>query len=251
MKATVIAIVNHKGGVGKTVSVGAISYILSKLGKKVLMVDLDAQANLTINFLGDLPTRSIYHALTEKKNLPIENIRKNLDLVPSSLEMTKVELPLYMSRNREHILDNLLVSSKSKYDFIVIDCPPSLGIVTSNALTVADKMYVPMTADYFSAYGLSMLKETCTEFQDVNPGLAINGIFFTLYDTRVKLAPTIEASIREMYKEKVFKTKIRKSIVVSEATGELKSVVEVDPENNASKDYRALVEEILGSIDKK
>ena len=146
-KAKIIAVVNHKGGVGKTASVVSIGAILAARGKKVLLVDLDTQANLTMHFLEDIPSRIIYHAIQERANLPIVPIRENLDLVPSGLDMAGIVSVMTNMRRREYIIKDLLEPYKNRYDYIFMDCPPNLELITTNALTAATKMLVPMKAD--------------------------------------------------------------------------------------------------------
>ena len=156
MKAKIIAVANHKGGVGKTSSVATIGAVLALKGKKILLVDLDTQANLTRHFLSNIPARIIYHAIREQRDLPIyNNIRQNLDIVPSGLDMAGIDLELQMMFNRERVLKTLLDPYANRYDFVLLDCPPALGLITINALTAANKLLVPMKADLMSSYGLT------------------------------------------------------------------------------------------------
>lgn len=153
-KAKIISIANHKGGVGKTASVATIGAILASKGNKILLVDLDTQANLTRHFFADIPARIVYHAIRERKDLPIYPVRQNLDLVPSGLEMAGIEIEMTNMRRREDVLKDLLEPQKSRYDYIILDCPPSLGLITMNALAASNKLIVPMKPDLMSSYGL-------------------------------------------------------------------------------------------------
>ncbi len=158
MKAKIIAIANHKGGVGKTASVASIGAVLASRGKKVLMVDLDTQANLTRHFMENIPHELFTTQFVSSSIFPsIQS--ENLDIVPSGLDMAGIDLELQMMFNRERVLKGLLDPFSSIYDYILLDCPPALGLVTINALTAANKLIVPMKADLMSNYGLSMMDQ--------------------------------------------------------------------------------------------
>ena len=143
----IIAIANHKGGVGKTTSVGSIGSILSEMGKRTLLIDLDAQANLTTSFLTEEPEETIYNALRGETALPVIPLRENLSIVASTLDMAGVELDLSSRISREYILHKLLKPIAGKYDYILLDCPPSLGLVTINAFVAARELFIPLTAE--------------------------------------------------------------------------------------------------------
>lgn len=187
MKANIIAIANYKGGVGKTSSAGCIGAALALAGKRVLLIDLDAQQNLTFMMSGqEDPDVSVYDALVKDVPLPIVPVRENLDLVPASLELARAEIDLATKLAREAILRTLLEEHVSRYDYINIDCPPSLGIVTTNALVAADELYIPLTAEALPLKGLRMLDDVVNEIKRrVNPRLQLGGVF--------SLASTIDA----------------------------------------------------------
>lgn len=245
--ATIIAIVNHKGGVGKTATVASIGAILASQGKKVLMVDLDTQANLTMHFLEDIPSRIIYHAIRERNGLPIVKIRKNLDLVPSGLDMAGIVSEMTLMKRREYIVRDLLEPHKEEYDFILLDCPPNLELVTTNALAAADRIVVPMRPDLMSLYGLSMLDHFCADMQDLAPGIRIDFIFFNCYE-KTKVTEAIESDVREKYGELVLQTVIRKNVDVSKAAFVYTDIVSFNPGSNGAKDFQSLVRELLEKL---
>ena len=248
--AKVISLANHKGGVGKTASVSAIGSILASQGKKVLLVDLNTQANLTRCHIDGFPKRIVYHALKEKKDLPIVKVGKNLDIVPSGLEMAGIELEISGAMQRESILKKLLSPILGKYDYVILDCPPSLGLITINALVASDFLFVPMLPDTMSYYGLGMIDNICTLVQELNPDIQINGIFFTKYDTRVGLTSAIEEMVRETYGPRVFQTKIRINTKIGEAPMFHKNILEYEPDGKSVNEYKALIEEMLQIVDK-
>lgn len=244
MKAKIIAIANHKGGVGKTASVASIGAVLASRGKKVLMVDLDTQANLTRHFMENIPPRIIYHAIREQLNLPIYPIRENLDIGPSGLDMAGIDLELQMMFNRERVLKGLLDPFSSIYDYILLDCPPALGLVTINALTAANKLIVPMKADLMSNYGLSMMDQFCVKMQVLNPGIHIDYIFFNIYEKGQTMTEAIETDVRSKYGDRVLSTVIRKNNDVSKAAFDFTDIVSFNPDANGAKDFQALVTEL-------
>ena len=244
-KAKIISIANHKGGVGKTASVATIGAILASKGKKILLVDLDTQANLTRHFFADIPARIVYHAIRERKDLPIYPVRQNLDLVPSGLEMAGIEIEMTNMRRREDVLKDLLEPQKSRYDYIILDCPPSLGLITMNALAASNKLIVPMKPDLMSSYGLSMMDVFCAEMQDLNPGIHIDFIFFNVYEKGQTMTDTVEADVREKYGDRVLDTVVRKNNDVAKAAFEYTDVVSAYPSSNGATDFKALVDELL------
>lgn len=246
MKANIIAIANYKGGVGKTSSVGCIGAALALAGKRVLLIDLDAQQNLTFMMSGqEDPDVSVYDALVKDVPLPIVTVRENLDLVPASLELARAEIDLATKLAREAILRTLLEEHVDRYDYIIIDCPPSLGIITTNALVAADQLYIPLTAEALPLKGLRMLDDVVNEVKRrVNPRLELGGVFFTRFNNR-RLNKDVADMISSRYGEKVFKTKIRENIAVAEMPLSGKTIFEYDPRCNGAADYKALTQEIL------
>lgn len=246
MKATIIAIANYKGGVGKSTSTGCIGAALALEGKRVLLIDLDAQQNLTFMMSGkEDPDVSVYDALVKDAPLPIVNIRENLDLVPASLELARAEIDLTNKLAREATLKTCLKDQEDKYDYILIDCPPSLGIVTTNALVAADQLFIPLTAEALPVKGLRMLDDIVSEIKRlVNPRLELGGVFFTRFNNR-RLNKDVSDMIAQRYGDKVFKTKIRENIAVAEMPLYGKTIYEYAPQSNGAADYKTLTKEIL------
>ena len=243
--AVIIAIANHKGGVGKTSSVASISAVLASRGYKTLIVDLDTQANLSRHYMPSLPDRIIYHAIRERKDIPIYKLSSNLDLVPSGLDMAGIELEMTMMMRREYVLQDLIKPIEHQYDFILLDCPPSLGLITMNALTIANVLIVPMLADLMSSYGLDMMDSFCVNMQSLNPGIHINYVFFNSYKGNENISNVVSEDIRKRYGSKVLKQTIRKNVAIAEAPFEYQSVLSYNPSSNGAKDYIALTDEIL------
>ena len=246
MKARVITIANHKGGIGKTTSTASIGDALAILGKKVLLIDLDAQQNLTFMITKSTePEVSIYDTLVRNAPLTITNIRKNLDLVPASLELARAEIDMSSKIAREGILRSALEKYVADYDYILLDCPPALGVVTTNALVASDKLYIPMTAEALPMKGLAMLDDVVDEVrQRVNPNLELGAVFFTRFNNR-NLNKEVERMVFQRYGEKVFKTKIRENIALAEMPLSGQSIFEYNPKSNGAMDYKALAEEII------
>lgn len=246
MKTHIIAIANHKGGVGKSTSTASIGAALAKLGKKTLLVDLDAQQNLSFMLTHiDEPEKSIYDSLVRDEALAIINISEGIDLVPASLELARAEIDLATKIAREGILKAHLDGVKSKYDYILLDCPPSLGIVTTNALVAADEIYIPLTAEALPMKGLRMLEDVVNEItRRVNPNLKLGGIFLTRFNNR-RLNKDVVENIRVRYGEIIFENRIRECIALAEMPLLGQSIFEYAPRSNAATDYINLTREIL------
>jgi chromosome partitioning protein len=246
MDTTVITIANWKGGVGKSSSAASIGAALAMKGRRVLLIDLDAQQNLSF-MMGhnEDPEVSIYDALVKDAPLPIVKINENLDLVPASVELARAEIDLATKIAREGILKSLLESCIGKYNYILLDCPPLLGIVTTNALVASDRLYMPLTAEALPVKGLTMLDDVVSEVKKrINHKLELGGVFFTRFNNR-KLNREVVSMIEQRYGDKVFKTKIRENIAIAEMplTGE--PIFEYAPKSNGAVDYMALTEEII------
>lgn len=243
----IIAIANHKGGVGKTTTTAAVGQALARKGKTVLLVDLDAQANLTSFFINEENVESsIYDALIGKiDKLPIIKAADRLFVSPSTLQLARAETDLAGRIARERILSNLIEQEKDKYDYVLLDCPPSLGIITTNALAAATDLYIPLTAEALPLVGLKMLEEVVAEVRrSINGCLTVSGVIITRYNNR-KLNKAVLDAIKAKYGGRVFDTKIRENIAVAEAPLYNESIFDYAPDSNGAKDYEALAAEIL------
>jgi chromosome partitioning protein len=235
----VVAISNFKGGVGKTTSCANIGAALAEMGKKVLLIDLDPQFNLTRCF-GIKAEQNIYGALRGDYPMPIIERLPLLHIVPSALELIKAETEFVSEYKREEKLNNILKSLPPQYDFILIDCPPSLGVLAQIAFTSADLIFVPIQSEYLALTGYSVLSEALDRI-----GLEIDAVFITQYDQRQILDRTILEKIKEMVGEKLLNAIIRQNVAVAESTTTGQSVLEYAPTSKGSIDYRALAKEIL------
>ena len=241
-----IAIGNQKRGVGKTTSTACIGAALALQGRRVLLIDLDAQQNLTFTLTqNEDPEISIYDTLVKDQPLPIVPIRENLDLVPASLDLARAEIDMATMMAREGILKSYFDEQKEKYDYILMDCSPSLGIVTTNALVAADKLNIPLTAEDLPLKGLTMLDDIVREVKRrVNPTLELGGVFFTRFNNR-KLNKEVISMVEKRYGEKVFQTKIRENIAIAEMPLSGQTIFEYDPKSNGAADYKTLTYEII------
>ena len=256
-QAKIISFANHKGGVGKTTTTASVGSILASLGKKVLLVDMDAQSNLTSSLLQtEQVDLTIYDALSascrgEAYRLGIYPIADNLEIVPSSLRLASADLELSSVMAREHILADVLQEKLANYDYILIDCPPSLGLLTLNALTASNLVVIPLLAEVLPFQGLTMINDFIRMVkQKLNPNIETAGILLTRWE-KSNLSKQIEAGLRSKLGDSVFKTKIRKNIKIAEAPLEAVNIVEYDPKSNGAADYRAFVEELLSKITNK
>lgn len=253
--AHIIAFANHKGGVGKTTSVANIGAALHQKGNRVLLVDLDAQQNLTSCFLPDDKVEalevSIYDALVGKEPLPVITLKDGLSMVPSGIELARAEIDLSQKLAREQLLKRLLQPIAEEYDFILLDCPPSLGVITTNALTAAEALYIPLTAEALPLKGLRMLEAVVEEVKEsINPTLSLSGVFVTRYNTRKSLNNMVLETIAEKYGSVVFATKIRENVAIAEAPLMQQPICEYAPKSKGAEDYEALTEEILSRWNK-
>lgn len=263
-KATVMAVVNQKGGTGKTTTCENLGVGLAMEGKKVLVVDTDPQASLTIS-LGypvpdELPTTLsdlMGKVMTEQAIEPGEGIlhhEEGVDLVPASIELSGLEVSLVNTMSRETILRQYLDTVKQNYDFILLDCMPSLGMLTVNALAAADTVLIPVQAQYLPAKGLEQLLQTISKVRrQINPKLKIEGILLTMVDSRTNYAKDISNLIRENYggKLKVYKTDIPRSVRAEEISAEGTSIFKHDPKGKVADAYRVLTKEVLSNAEKR
>ena len=243
----IISIVNHKGGVGKTTSVSSLGVALSRLGKRVLLVDLDAQGNLTDTLTKTPGDRSIYDSLRTLETLPVVNIREGLDLCPSSIDLVSMDLELADKREREYRLSRILRGLD--YEYILLDCPPSLGLLTINALTASTKVIIPLTPEALPAKGLGTLLDIIERTKEtLNPGLSLGGILITRYNRR-KINRLVEETLRETFGDSVFKTKIRENVDISESPLQGMDIYSYSPNSIGAKDYESLALEVVSKLE--
>ena len=263
-KATVIAVVNQKGGTGKTTTCENLGIGLANEGKKVLLVDTDPQGSLTIA-LGnpkpdDLPvtlTDLMAKIMQDQPPLPKEGIlshEEGVDLVPANITLSGLEVSLVNAMSRETILKQYLETVKGQYDYILLDCMPSLGMLTVNALAASDQVLIPVQANYLSAKGLEQLLQTVNKVKrQINPKLRIEGILLTMVDSRTNYAKEISTLIRDTYgsKLKVYDADIPRSVRAAEISAEGVSIFKHDPGGKVAKAYRSLTKEVLQNAEKR
>ncbi|MCH2218394.1 MAG: AAA family ATPase [Flavobacteriales bacterium] len=250
-KAKVLCLSNHKGGVGKTCSTCNIGAGLSREGYRVLLIDLDPQANLSLSLgLTDVE-KSIYPVLLGNCSIEeaIYNITENLDIIPANLDLAGAEIELSSEAGREVILKECINKIDTDYDFIIIDCAPSLGLLTTNALTASDKVYIPLQAQYLSLQGVSKLTSIIEKIQRrLNNKLEIGGIFITQYDARKVLNRDIADNIEKYFANQVLTTKIRDNITLAEAPGKGQDIFRYNPKCYGAQDYMSLCNEIISKL---
>lgn len=245
----IIAFANHKGGVGKTTTTASVGSILASKGYKVLLIDLDAQANLTYS-MKQLPDvyKSIYNILVLNESPEPYNVLKNLDLIPSSQELAMVDIQLSSVIARERVLSRALSPIKENYDFILMDCPPSLGVLTLNACTFATDIIIPLIAEVLPFKGLAMINEFISNVREfLNPEVHVSGVLITRWE-KTKLTSGIEQELRSSWGDLIFKTKIRKNVTIAEAPLESSNIIEYAPKSNGAADYLSFTEELLNRL---
>lgn len=242
----VISISNHKGGVGKTTSAINIGAGLNKLGKKILLIDLDPQANLSQSLRLTSPGLNIYGAIRGEYKLQPVEILKGLDVIPSTLDLSGAEVEMSGANNREYILRELIEPLRGRYDYILIDNPPSLGLLTINALTASQEVLIPLQAQYLALQGLTKLLEVIDKIKKrLNRELRVGGIFITQYDSRKILNRDVVSTIEAHFKGEVFKTRIRDNVALAEAPTQGLDIFRYSPKSYGAEDYLALCKEIV------
>ena len=245
MHVKTIAVVNHKGGVGKTTTTLNLGKALSLLGQKVLIVDIDPQANLSQSLKIEDPERSVYHSITERSPVPIQEVTEDLHIVPASLDLSSAEVKLIAEVNGYFRLKEGLESVQDNYSFILIDCPPSLGILTINALIAASEVIIVVQSQYLAIKGLSTVMDLIEELRkNLNNKLKIMGLLLTQIN-RTVVSKSIVESVQGNYEDEVFQTQIRQNVALVEASTVGQDIFDYDENSNAAQDYMSLAKEIL------
>lgn len=246
-----IALANQKGGVGKTTSTVSLGACLAARGRRVLLVDIDPQANLSIhigvNVHEDRPSAySLLIGQSSAEEVIYKTHIEGLDIIPSDINLAGAEIELVGMVGRETMLKEALAPVVDNYDYILIDCPPSLGLLTLNALTTVKELFIPLQTEFFALHGMSKLLETVNIVKRrLNPDLEITGIIPCLFDARTNLAHEVLDNIQQYFGDRVFKTIIRKNIRLAEAPSYGKSIIDYDMESSGAQDYISLAEEVI------
>ena len=246
----VISLLNHKGGVGKTTSAINIGAALVEMGKKVLLVDLDPQANLTLSLGLPRERVTIYESLRgESELLPI-SVKPNLDVVISSLDLSGAEMELINEAGREYILRELFEPVVGDYDFVLIDCPPSLGLLTLNALTSSHFIIIPLQTEFLALQGLTKIKQVVDKVKvRLNKQIEILGVMATMYDSRKILNRDVVDTIKKFFGKRVFQTMIRDNVALAEAPSKRLDIFEYNRNSIGAQDYLELSREVLERIE--
>lgn len=253
-EAFVIAVVNQKGGVGKSTTAVNLAATLGDEGRRVLLIDLDPQGNATSGYGLDKNQRKecIYNALLG--DVPLEQLIEPVEVehvfvVPSTIQLAGAEIELVSSFSREAKLKHVLMPVRGDFDFVIIDCPPSLGLLTINALTAADGVLIPVQCEYYALEGLSKLLESVRLVKThLNPDLEVFGVLMTMFDGRTRLSQQVVDEVRDFFEEKVFDTLIPRGVRLSEAPSFGLPVTLYDPSGRGSDAYRKLAKEVIGRV---
>ena len=253
----VIAIANQKGGVGKTTTTINLAACVAEKGKKVLVIDIDPQGNATTGFgieKNELDN-TVYELMLGEcsvKECIIQDVNDNLSLIPSNVNLAAAEIELIDQDRKEFVLKNEIDWVKDQYDYIFIDCPPSLSMLTINAMTTADSVLVPIQCEYYAMEGLSQLIHTVNLIRKkINPNLNMEGVVFTMYDSRTNLSEEVVESVKEVLEERIFKTMIPRNVRLAEAPSYGQPINIYDGKSAGAEAYRALADELVSGESKK
>ena len=247
----IIAIANQKGGVGKTTTAINLSASLSSLGKKVLALDMDPQGNMTsgLSVIKDEVENSVYDLIIGNAGIEeciCKDVFENLDVLPSNINLSAAEIELIGVDNKEYIIKNEIEKVKDNYEFIIIDCPPALSMLTINAMTTADSVLVPIQCEYYALEGLSQLIHTIELVQDrLNPTLEMEGVVFTMYDARTNLSLQVVENVKDNLEQNIYKTIIPRNIRLAEAPSYGLPINLYDPKSAGAESYLLLAEEVI------
>ena len=247
----IIAVANQKCGVGKSSTAINLSSCLAELNQKVLLIDIDPQGNATsgVGIDKNNVENTLYELLVEESKLEdciIENVYENLSLIPSNVNLSGAEIELVGIEGREFLLKNHIDSIRSQYDFIIMDCPPSLNVLTINAMTTADSVLVPIQCEYYALEGLTQLIHTIELVQQrLNPDLIIEGVVFTMYDARTNLSLQVVENVKANLNQSIYKTIIPRNVRLAEAPSYGMPINLYDKKSVGAESYRLLAEEVL------
>lgn len=254
--ARIISVANQKGGVGKTTTTVNLGACLAFLGKKVLLVDIDAQGNATsgIGIRKADVEEDIYDVLVNEypmSKVIHQTTRENLDIVPATIQLAGAEIELTPMMARESRLKNAIKEVADQYDYVLIDCPPSLGHLTINSFTASDSILIPVQCEYYALEGLSQLLNTVRLVQKhFNPDLRIEGVLLTMYDARTNLGSEVVEDVRKYFRERVYDTIIPRNVRLSEAPSHGLAIIDYDPRSRGAEVYQALAKEVLANDQK-
>ncbi len=247
----IISVINQKGGVGKTTTTVSLAAFIGKKRKKVLMIDLDPQGNATSGLGVDKGSieNSTYDVMVNDVAISesiVESSAKNVDIVPTNINLAGAEVELVSAMSREQILKNALKEVQDNYDYILIDCPPSLGILTINALTASNGIIIPIQGEYYALEGLTQLIDTVNIVKKkLNPDLGILGVVLTMFDKRTQLTRQVKEEVEKYFGDKVFKTLIPRNVRLAEAPSHGLAISDYDPNSKGGKAYLELANEVI------